>query len=37
LSGVATTELVYAAAWDEDHMLGLRFQSGRFIELCGSV
>ncbi len=37
LSGVLTTELVYAAAWDEDHMLGARFQSGIFIELCGSV
>ncbi len=37
LSGAITTELVYAAAWDDDHMLGARFQAGRFIELCGSV
>lgn len=37
LSGAVTTELVYAAAWDEDHLLGARFQAGRFIELCGSV
>ena len=37
LGGAVTTELVYAAAWDDDHMLGARFQAGRFIELCGSV
>ena len=37
LSGVVTTELVYAATWDDDHMLGVRFQSGSFFELCGSV
>lgn len=37
LSGVLTTEFVYSAAWDEDHMLGARFQDGRFVELCGSV
>jgi hypothetical protein len=37
LSGVLTTEFVYSAAWDEDHMLGARFQGGRFVELCGSV
>ena len=37
LNGVATTELVYSAAWDDEHMLGARFQSGIFVELCGSV
>jgi len=37
LDDVVTTELVYAAAWDDDHLLGARFQSGSFIELCGSV
>jgi hypothetical protein len=37
ISGTVTTELVYSAAWDEDHMLGVRFQAGRFAELCGSV
>ena len=37
MSGVVTVELVYVAAWDDDHMLGARFQSGNFIELCGSV
>ncbi len=37
MSGVVTTELVYAAAWDDDHMLGARFQSGKLVELCGSV
>jgi hypothetical protein len=37
LGGVVVTDLVYAAAWDDDHLLGARFQSGQFIELCGSV
>ena len=37
MGGIVTTELVYAAAWDDDHMLGARFQSGSLVELCGSV
>ena len=37
LGGVLTTELGYTTAWDDEHTLGARFQSGRFIELCGSV
>jgi hypothetical protein len=37
LDGVLTVELGYAAAWDEEHTLGARFQANRFIELCGSV
>ncbi|MES2711651.1 MAG: hypothetical protein V4653_08730 [Pseudomonadota bacterium] len=37
LGGILTTDLVYAVAWDEEHLVGARFQSGRFIELCGSV
>ena len=37
LGGVLTTEFGYTTAWDEEHTLGARFQSGRFIELCGSV
>jgi len=37
LSGLLTTELGYATAWDDEHTLGARFQSGNFIELCGSV
>ena len=37
LGGLLTTELGYATAWDDEHTLGARFQSGRFIELCGSV
>ena len=37
MGGIVTTELVYAAAWDDDHMLGARFQSGSPVELCGSV
>jgi len=37
VSGVLTTELGIAAAWDEEHTLGARFQAGKFVELCGSV
>ena len=37
LSGLLTTELGYTTDWDDEHTLGARFQSGRFIELCGSV
>ena len=37
LSGLLTTELGYTTAWDEEHTLGARFQSGKFIELNGSV
>ena len=37
LDGVFTTEIGYTTGWDEEHTLGARFQSGRFIELCGSV
>jgi hypothetical protein len=37
LRGSVTTEFVYAAAWDDDHLLGARFQARRFVELCGSV
>lgn len=37
LAGVATAELVYAVRWDDDHLLGARFQSGTLVELCGSV
>lgn len=37
LGGVLTTELGYTSAWDEEHTLGARFQSGTFVELCGSV
>jgi len=37
LSGFLTTELGYTTAWDDEHTLGARFQSGKYIELCGSV
>jgi hypothetical protein len=37
MSGGVTTELAHAAAWDDDHMLGARFQSGNLVELCGSI
>src|SRR5262245_10611627 len=37
LSGLFTTALRYTTAWDDGHTIGARFQSGKFIELCGSV
>ena len=37
LSGLLTTELGYSTAWDVEHTLGARFQSGKLVELCGSV
>lgn len=37
LRGVLTTELGYTAIWDEEHTLGVRFQNGTFVDLCGSV
>lgn len=37
MGGVVTTELVCAAAWDDDHMLGAGFQAGSLVELCASV
>ena len=37
LVGVSTTEFGLRVAWDEEHTLGARFQSDKFIELCGSI
>jgi|GEM_PF-993529 len=37
LGGQVTAELAYAVAWDDDHIVGARFQSNRFLELCGSI
>jgi len=37
VDGVLTTEIAYATEWDEEHLLGARFQAGNFLELCGSV
>ena len=37
LRGLLTTGLGYTTTWDDEHTLGARFQSGMFIELCGSV
>jgi hypothetical protein len=37
LGGALLTELGYATAWDDEHMLGARFADGVFVELCGSV
>lgn len=31
------TELGYSVQWEEEHMLGVRLQNGRLVELCGSV
>ena len=37
MSGALVTELGMAVAWDEEHILGARFDQGKFIELCGST
>ncbi|MFZ6647697.1 DUF6985 domain-containing protein [Undibacterium sp. TJN25] len=30
-------ELGYETEWDEEHLLGIRFRDGKFVELCGSA
>ncbi len=37
LAGRLTVEIGYSTVWDDEHTLGVRFQGGRLIELCGSV
>ena len=37
MGGTMTTELGYETEWDEEHLLGIRFQAGKFFELCGST
>jgi hypothetical protein len=37
LEGVLCVELGYTTAWDNEHTLGVRFQAGKFLELCGST
>jgi hypothetical protein len=37
ISGLLTIELGVTAEWDEEHILGARFQDGKLIELCGST
>ena len=37
LSGQLVTQLGMAVAWDEEHLLGARFDQNRLIELCGST
>ncbi len=37
IGGVMTSEFCFAAAWDEEHTLGARFQGGQWWELCGST
>lgn len=32
-----TIEIACAAAWDEEHTLGIRLDGGRVVELCGSI
>ena len=37
MDGVLTTEIAYGTQWDDEHLLGARFQSGTLVELCGST
>lgn len=37
IEGAFISEFGFTTAWDEEHTLGVRFQEGKFIELCGSV
>lgn len=37
LDGTLTTELGYTVAWEQEHVLGVRFRSGAFVELCAST
>lgn len=37
LGASLVVELGVTVPWDEEHTLGLRFETGRLLELCGSV
>jgi len=37
LSGKLTSEVALAAAWDDEHTLGARFEGAAFVELNGSI
>ncbi len=37
MDGTLTTEFGLTTGWDEEHTLGARFQSGKLLEICGSV
>lgn len=37
MAGPLITELGMAVAWDEEHIVGARFDDKKFIELCGST
>ena len=37
MAGPLITELGMAVAWDEEHVVGARFDDTKFIELCGST
>ena len=36
IGGQMMTELGYDTEWGEEHTLGIRYQGGKFFELCGS-
>jgi hypothetical protein len=37
LDSTLTAEFGITTRWDEEHILGARFQAGELLELCGSV
>jgi len=37
MAGPLITELGMSVAWDEEHIVGARFDDQKFIELCGST
>ncbi|EJL85538.1 hypothetical protein PMI15_01783 [Polaromonas sp. CF318] len=37
LGSVLCVELGYTTVWDGEHTLGVRFQRGKLLELCGSA
>jgi hypothetical protein len=37
LGGELRAEIALAAAWDEEHLLGARFEGDAFVELNGSI
>lgn len=37
IAGIPTVEIAYTTAWDEEHTLGAYIQSGKLLELNGSI
>ncbi|MBV8467291.1 MAG: hypothetical protein JO218_15220 [Burkholderiales bacterium] len=37
LDGEMTVEYVYMVDWDDEHLLGARFQGDRLVDFCGST